>query len=230
MNCYSQENDTTYFYNPEHTDSISADSIESILKTLGGFESYDTKWFTVGSQFDLINTSFGLLISNGYNERPMIHFEDFSEDLMIKIQGASDFQNDYSFGTSVAYQYPIKYISLISFDYKNFDYSSIDFQHQDYNISAKAGIKYINAGFRLGFGYQTLNDFQNFGVNTGLQKVLIYRRLYSEILCGYYTHYWTWSVKLQGFIYKDLISVAIKYDRIDIYDFLNLGINFTFKR
>ena len=213
-------------------ESIDTDSTNIITGVAIPFplDFCNTKWFTISSQYDLINTTFGLLISNGYDERPMIHFEDFTEYLMLKIHGTTDFQNDYSFGASVAYQYPIRYISLVSFDYKNFDYSSIDFLHQDFNIAALKGIRYINAGFRLGFGYQKLNDFQNIGVNTGLQKVLIYRRLFTDISCGYYGDYWTWSAKLQGFIYKDLISVGIKYDRIDTYDFLNLGLNFTFER
>lgn len=212
------------------TDSTKIDSTMIPAGTTNPLDLYNTKWFTIGSQYDLINTTFGLLISNGYDERPMIHFEDFSEDLMLKIHGTTDFQNDYSFGASVAYQYPIRFISLLSFDYKIFDYSSIDFKHQDLQFSAKSGIKYINAGFRLGFGYQTLNNLQNFGINTGLLKVLIYRRLYTEILCGYYFDYWTWSAKMQGFIYKNLISVGVKYDRIDTYDFLNIGLNFTFER
>lgn len=229
MNCFPQQNDSTFIDNSNHTDSISADSIESIFK-IPRVNYYDTKWFTIGSQFDFVNSTFGFLISNGYDERPLIHFEDFSEDLMVKIQGTTDFQTDFSFGASVAYLYPIRYVSLISINYKKFDYSVIGFNHQDINIAAKTEFKPLRAGLSVELGHQKLNELNNPGINIGLQKVLIYRRLYTAITCGYYGEYWTWSARIQGFVFKDLIGLGIKYNRIDNYNFLYLGLNFTFNR
>jgi hypothetical protein len=211
-------------------DSISADTTNVLTGIYNYLDINSSKWLTIGTQFDFFNSTFGLLISNGYDERPLFHFEDISEDVIFEILGSTDFVGSYSFGGDIALQYPIRSLSLISIGYSQFNYSQIQFFKRDIHISAMKYLKKIDAGLILNIGYKTLNDFNNVGVDLGLQKVLIYRKLFSEFSMGYYFDYFIYSAAIQGFVYRNNIGVRIDYERLDKYNFLTLGLNFTLNR
>jgi hypothetical protein len=191
---------------------------------------YATKWMTIGVNTDLINSVYGILISNGYDERPLIHFEDFSEHLIYKFTGQTDFKKDYSFGANLSWKYPCKYLVLTTIEYIQSNYEIKDLFHRDINLSAMTWIKFLQSGLTLKIGHQTVNSNRNFGVNLGLQKVLIYKLIYSGFSVGYYGDYFAYSIYAQGFVYKHNLGLRVGYDRIDKYDFLNLGLNFTLIR
>lgn len=191
---------------------------------------YNTKWLTFGLSYDFANSFYGFLLSNGYDERPLIHFEDFSERFIFKIHGNTDFSKDYSIGTDLGLKYPMRYISVIGLGFSQTDYSQYNIFHREINASAETFTNKLDVAFKLKVAYQTLNDYENIGLDLGLRKVILYRRLYSSVSIGYYFDYFTYSVYLQGFLYKNKVGLRLNYERIAKYDFLTLGLNFTFDR
>jgi len=204
-------------------DSISADTTNVLTGIYNYLDINSSKWLTIGTQYDFFNSAFGLVISNGFDERPLFHFEDISEDALFKILGSTDFVGSYSFGGNIALQYPTRSLSFISIGYSQFNYSQIQFLKRDIHISAMKYLKKIDAGLILNIGYKTLNDFKNFGADLGLQKVLIYRKLFSALSMGYYFDYFKYSTAIQGFVYRNNIGVRLDYERLEKYNFLTLA-------
>jgi hypothetical protein len=184
-----------------------------------------TKWLTLGANYDAINSVYGAVLSNGSDEQPLIHFEEFSADFLYKITGQTDFKDSYSFGTKLSLNYPWR-ITMASVEYFQKDFKTINFFHRDVNVSAELYVRLITQ-FRLitKLGYQELNERKNFGTTIGLQKE--FRKIYFGFQGGYYFDYYTYSAYAQGFLYKT-ISLRLVYDKIDKADFLNLGLHFSF--
>jgi hypothetical protein len=217
-------------YGQVSSDSLRTDSIDVITGVANYLDVYNTKWMTIGSQYDFLSSAFGLLISNGFDERPLIHFEDFSENLIFKIRGSTDFIKDYSIGTDFGWKYPIRHLAIISLGFDQYNYSRKEFYHHDFNVTAENFITKLDIALRLKIAYQTLNDFKNVGTTLGIRKVILYRKLYSGLSVGYYFDYFTYSANIQGFVYKNLIGIRLNYERIDKFDFFNVGMIFTFNR
>lgn len=214
----------------ENNDSCSTDTIDLQIVLTDYSDAYQTKWITVGSDYDFVNSAFGITISNGYNESPLMHFEDFQEDFMYKINGKTDFDKGYSYGANWAWKYPNRYLSLISIGFLQCNYPGKGFFYRDMNIAAKYYLRFMDTNLFLKAGHQTLNDSKNLGASLDLQKVLSYSRLYSGLSVGYYFDYFTYAAYLQGFVYKKIIGLRLDYERIDNYNFFNLGLSFTFNR
>lgn len=220
---------TNMLYAQVDTDSVMTDSTQVINGIANYLDFYNTKWMTIGTQCDFLSSTFGLEISNGYDERPLIHFEDFTEDFVFKLQGNTDFNKDYSYGINLGWKYP-RYLSLIALGFYEYDYSQRDFQYRDIYLTTETFIKNTDFVVMLKLAHQNLNDNKNLGADIGLSNVVVYRKLYAGISTGYYFDYFTYSGFLRGFLFKDIIGVQLDYKRIDKYDFLNLGLSFTFKR
>ena len=186
-------------------------------------------WISTGLQYDITNSTFGMVFSNGYDERPLIHFEEFPDDLTYKINAQSNFHKDYSFGASLAYPFHRLRIAS-SIGYEQYCYLSKDFFHRDVHLSATTYMKLIDTSLILKTGYQALNNANNWGVCIGLRKGLIYSKLYSGISVGYYFDYLSYSIYFQGLIINKNISYRLTYDKIDNYNFLNIGLNLLFNR
>jgi hypothetical protein len=173
---------------------------------------------------------FGLTISNGYDEMPLIHFEDFSDKVIYKMNYQSNFVKDYSLGANVGWNYPnilhIRRLSLLSIGYQLYRNPSIDFHHQDFHVSAAMILK--NTKLSLETGYQIINDYNNWGASVVLQKPLVYERLLVGLSAGYYFDYFTYSLYFQGLFISKNLSFRLAYDRIDTYNFLNIGLNYCF--
>ena len=186
-------------------------------------------WLSIGAKYDVVNSTFGLVFSNGYDEMPFIHFEEFPDNLIYKINAQTNFYKDYSFGANLAWKnFRIGRWSP-SMGYEQYDYSSKDFFHRDIHVSATTYRSRIRTSLILKTGFQTLNDANNWGACMGLQKWLVYDRLYSGILVGYYFDYLIFSIYFQGLI-KEKISYRLSYDRIDNYNLFNIGLNLLFNR
>lgn len=214
---------------------IQSDTILKIILhdeiiTLEDMGLYNTKWLTFGLNYDFVSSYYGFLLSNGYNERPLIHFEDYFEKFIFKIYGTTDFARDYSIGTDLGIKYPMRYISVIGLGVSQFDYPQCNYFHREINASAETFVNKLDFALSLKIAYQTLNDDENLGIGFGIRKVILNRKLYSGASIGYYSDYFTYSVYLQGFAYKNKIGLRLDYERIADYEFFNLGLNFTFNR
>jgi hypothetical protein len=127
------------------------DSINNFWFESMDFNYYDSKWNTIGIQYDFLNYTFGLVMSNGYDEMPLIHFEDFSEKFVYKVNVQTNFNKDYSFGFSFAWKRPIILLNLASIEYLQHDLSSKNVHYKNINISAKRYIKDIEVIVKLGY-------------------------------------------------------------------------------
>lgn len=206
----------------------STNNSRKTAETISSLEAYDSRWITIAVQNDFVNSTYGLHISNGFDERPLKHFEDFQDIVVFKLSAQTNFKEDYSLGANLGWQYPIRHLSQVSTEFRQFDYWQSEFFCRDINLSTKTHWKSL--GIILKIGHQKLNDQSNIGPTIELQRDIIYNKLYSGVSVGYYSDYCNYSAFLQGFIYKNIISLRFVYERIDRYDLLNLGVNFTFKR
>jgi hypothetical protein len=141
-------------YGQVSSDSLRTDSIDVITGVANYLDVYNTKWMTIGSQYDFLSSAFGLLISNGFDERPLIHFEDFSENLIFKIRGSTDFIKDYSIGTDFGWKYPIRHLAIISLGFDQYNYSRKEFYHHDFNVTAENFITKLDIALRLKIAYR----------------------------------------------------------------------------
>lgn len=191
---------------------------------------YNTKLVTFGLKYDFANSVYGFVFSNGFNERPLIHFEDFSEDLIYKLNVASDFYKDYSFGLDFAWKYPFNKPILITTEYGQTSFAFKDLFYRNIGLYGLIGSKILRSGIICKISYHQLNDKKNIGATLGIEKGLIYRRLYMGISAGYFFDYFNYNLYLQGFVYKDKISLRADYQRLENYDFFKIGLNYTFRR
>ena len=213
----------------EKQDSIESDT-SYVLSGIANYLDIDrAKWITIGTQYDFLSNAFGVEISNGFDERPLIHFEDFSEDFVFKLNCKTNFNRDFSYGVNVGWKYP-RYLSLIAIEFLDYNYLERNFEYKDLNIYAETWLKNTDFVAMLKFGLKNLNNNTNFGADIGLKKVLIPYRLYCGISGGYYFDYYTYAGFLQGFIYKNIVSMNLDYNRIKKFDFINLGLRITLKR
>lgn len=192
---------------------------------------YNKKRLSAGVKYDVVNSMFGLTFSNGYDERPLIHFEDFRHNFIGQINVQTDFHKDYSFGVNLDWT-GLGFMG-ISAGYSQYHYPSKDFFHRDDYISVWS--VFFHTRFILNLGYQTLNDFNNWGASLGARKILLYNHnsyagLYAGLSAGYYFDYFTYSLYLQGkgYIHEN-ISFRLAYDRIDNHDFFNIGLSFMWR-
>jgi len=192
----------------------------------------------VGVNYDFANSMFGLSLSNGYDERPLQYcpFGFFPEILMYKVNAQTNFLGDYSFGINL--KLSGKFVSSFtdfskwrwivpSVGFKQYNLLSQDFFHRDIYLS----VNYTGwrTALTLKTGYQTLNDFSNWGATVGFQGTLSNFNTYFGASVGYYFDYFTYSAYIHGRINRN-IYYRLTYDRIDNHDFLNVGLSYLFNR
>ncbi len=202
---------------------------DSIITVVLKYPDYKTKWITLGTSYDFINSKIGLQFSNGFDERPLIHFEDFSDKFIYKAEGQYNFKNDYSLGASIGWLYPTKHVVLIAMDYNQYEYSFKNHLfYKSIGVFANTLINPLQSELILKATFQRLNEKDNFGIHLGLQKEFLDNRFYAGFVSGYYFDYWMHSAFIQGFIYKKQIGMRLSYDKISTYDFFKLGISYSF--
>jgi len=191
--------------------------------------NYRTNWFTIGTNYHVINSFFGFSLSNGLDEQPLIHFESFSSDFMYKISGQTNFKNDYSYNGQLAWKYPIRKVYKTSIEYSKTKFTTINFNCQNISFTNEFVIpRMFHTGLITKLEYQKLNDKNNFGINLGLENVIY--KTYLGFIVGYYFGYFNYKLFIQRFLYKQFISFRFDYERIDSFDFANIGIHFTLNR
>jgi hypothetical protein len=205
---------------------VMVDSSINIILKESNF--YDTKWVTIGAGYDIINSDYGLSISNGYDEQPLIHFEDFQEPWVFKISGTTDFKRDYSLDAKFGRVYFVRHFSMPTLEIKKVYDVSSHFVHTDVNLSTEIWFSRFPGTLLFKTGYQSLNGQDNLGAGIGWQNSH-WKPCYG-IMLGYWMDYFTYRAYIQSFIYQQRIGLRAEYERIDNFDFLTFGIYLSFRR
>jgi hypothetical protein len=193
------------------------------------FRDYNSRWLTIGTNYDFYHTVYGFQISNGFDEEKLIHFEDFQDNFLIKILGQTDFKTNYSYGAEVGWAYlPIRYLARLSLGYSVRNFESTKLFLKDLNLSS--GIGYFgNSLILIQFGNQKLQGNNNVGLALGMEQK--FKSLYFGFLSGYYFDYFNHTAYFQiGHYNKGLFSFRTTYNRINNFNLLTLGVNYTFLR
>jgi hypothetical protein len=188
---------------------------------------YRNQFFTIGTLYDATESLFGIQIGNGNDEQPIIHFEDLSTDILYKISGQTDFENDYSIGSELSWNYPFKAkLSILSLNFNQTRITENNYFQRNIGLSTRYYLRFTpNLHILAKFSHQRINEQNNVGFGLGLQNE--HRNIYYGIRADYFKEYYNYSAFLQSLIFKDKISVRLTYDRIDKYDFFNIGIYYV---
>lgn len=192
-----------------------------------GESYYDNKWFTIGLYSDVINSLFGIKLSNGYKEAPLIHFEDISSNFLYLASFQTDFNKDYTFDFRLKMT-STRFLYNSSIQYQQKDLKSINFYFRKLEFSKEVYLRPLDFSLIPSIGYQDLNNFQNIGFKLGVQKV--YDLFYFGAKSGYFFNYFTYSIYFHSFIFNTNLSLRAEYERVYQNDFLNVGIHYTFKQ
>ncbi len=193
------------------------------------YNPYNTRWLTFGADYELYNSVFGIQLSNGFDEEPLIHFEDFEDDIVFKAYASTDFNKSYSYSGVIGLSHThIRYVVRFSLGYSVLNFETKDLFHRDLFISTKIG--YLkNTALLFKTGYQELQGKKNFGINLGFEQVA--RNIYFGYYSGYYFDYFIHSIYFQFCIPgNSLLSFRTVYNRLDKFNILNFGINYSFVR
>ena len=187
-------------------------------------------WLSVGNFSDVTFAPYGISISNGQDEQNLLHFESFQEKVSLKLAVATDFMDNLSYETKFTYHNPLidNHLFNTSFEYVKKNYSELKFT--EYNISTK--VKYlepINSSLTAKIGVQNFNNQNSIGGALGLERSLNSYNLQYGLQSGYWNDYFTYEVYARKFIFKDLFSLIVNYERIDTFNFFVVGIHYLFK-
>ncbi len=208
------------------TQSVMVTSDTTLNITLNN-DFYNTRWLTFGTNYEFFNSVIGLQISNGVDEEPLIHFEDFQDNILIKVHGQSDLNNNYSYGAELGV-YSLRYIGRTTLKYDVLNFENSELFLTDINLTSR--IRYFrNTGLIFRTGYQDLNNQKNFGVGLGFEQVA--EKVYFGFNSIYYFDYFHHQAFVQFRIApKNLISFRTVYNRIDNKNLLSVGLNYSFIR
>ncbi|NOZ33777.1 MAG: hypothetical protein GXO80_00580 [Chlorobi bacterium] len=208
------------------TINFTKDSTVNVTLEYGNY--YNSRWLTIGTNYGFYSSVFGFQLSNGTDEEPLIHFEEFQDKLLIKIQGQTDFDSNYSYRSEIGWSHPIHYLARISCEYTVRNYESTEFYLKNFNLSSKIGY-FRNTLLLFKVGYTKLQERNNFGITIGIEQNI--KSLYFGFSSGYYSEYFYHNAYLQIGLYKNgLFSFRATYDRINNFNLLTLGIHYTFVR
>ena len=203
---------------------ITKDTVVTILATPYNYYVSSSKWRTIGTIYDISNSQFGVSFSNGYDEISLIHFEDFSADFVYKVSGYNNFKKDYGFEGVLGWK---NRFGLFSLNYCYLGYSEEkSLRFNKIGISGSTYFRLLKSNLSIEPVYQSLNGKSKFGLNLGLQKVLLYSRVYSGLSIGCFGDYWVYSIYAQGFVFKKSAGLRISYEKIDRFDFLKFGLSY----
>ena len=193
------------------------------------------KWRFYGINFEQVNENFGLSLSNGLKEQPLIHFEDLQENILYDVSFQTNFTTNYTYGLGLGWDYPFIPFSLIDIHYVQRSFVPQNYFQRDFHIGGlfSSGIIGIPGSLITRLGYQTLNDRSNLGVSFGWQKTFRLNKksphsnFYVGVVYTNYNDYERYNAFIRGFLFNEKMSYSFSYERIDQYDFLNFSINFV---
>lgn len=194
--------------------------------TIGSNERfYPLKKINIGINYDIKNTNYTFHISNGIEIQPLIHFEDFPDTFLYKLAATTNFNKDFGIQTLIGYTLNKKHIKQISLEVNYYNYPST-LKIKNISVSATKFIQAIQSELIIKPAYQEISNFKNIGLEFGLQKVLLYNRLFSEVRIGYYFNYFSYHINAQAFVYKQTLGLNIGFDKIENFNFIKTGINY----
>lgn len=193
--------------------------------------TYRSKWRTFGMTLDCLDAQIGLSFSNGYDEFPLIHFEDFSSKVAYKISALSDYKEEYGLHGSIGWVYPFRHVSMLSLN-AAYDHGVIAGLRNigKIGIEGRFYVKPLDMDIILEPAYRYFNGNNNFGASLGLQKVLFRPYLYAGISGGYFGDYWTYSAYIQTLLFRNMIGLRISYDKVKRADFVKIGLSYVLNR
>lgn len=182
---------------------------------------------SLGTNYDFVNHQIGFSLSNGYDEKPLIHFEDFKAKWAYKILASSNFQRDYGFSANLAYNlWGNPFFPTIEVIRQ--DYLVNNFKRVEANFSFGIGAQFLPLDLIFKPGVQSLNEDCNFGLAIGTDQIYLTKRAYSEFSFGYWGNYFSYKGVLHGVILEEQLSFRVLYERVNNFDFLRLGLNYLF--
>jgi len=204
------------------------------------------KIVSTGVTYDTENSMLGLTVNNGCDNLRLLPSGLPINRYVYQMNFQSNFQRDYMFSSSIGWlMYPydwrfnrnhrstslMHFPTLVSAGYRQYFYPSKDFMHRDMYMSATGLHKYIELTLKM--GYQTLNDYHNWGVSAGIQRAFPLRDWYPNgvsigLTAGYYSDYYTYSLSLQGLMLRKRIIFKMALEKIDTHNFFNIGLNYFF--
>jgi hypothetical protein len=194
------------------------------------YNNYNSKWLTIGTNYDVINTIYNIDLSNGLDEFPIFHFEDLTTDYLYKFSAQTDFRNDYSLSTNLKWKHPFKKLNAISLECSKKNFESIQFYNKDISLTTEIYLRFLKIVVKPKVAYQELNQEKNVGFELGLQKTHFKKGIYYGFSTGNYNDYWNYKLYLQKFLIRYKLSSRIVFERINKNDFFKIGINYTFNR
>jgi hypothetical protein len=207
------------------TITLTKDSTLNISLDFGDF--YNTRWLSIGTNYESFNSVIGLQLSNGVDEEPLIHFEDFQDNLLIKIHGQTDLNDNYSYGAEIGV-YSLKYVGRTTLKYDVMNFENSELFLTDFNLTSR--IRYFrNTGLIFRTGYQKFNNNENYGIGLGIEQGG--QNFYFGMNSRYYFDYFHHEAYLQIQIpTKNILSFRTVYNRIDNKNLLTIGLNYAFVR
>ncbi len=188
---------------------------------------YNSRWLSFGMNYDAFSTVGGLQLSNGVNEEPLIHFEDFQDKFLVKVSGFSDFENNYALYVESGMT-RLRYVGRTTIQYNLLRFKDRELLLTDINLTSR--IRYIHdTGLIFRTGYQDLDSNRNFGIGLGLEQNL--RHMYFGFNSRFYNDYFHHEAYFQLLIPgKNFFTVRSVYNRIENKDQLTIGLNYAFVR
>ena len=189
--------------------------------------SYGNHFFTLGPIYNLSESLIGIQVGNGNDEQPLIHFEDLTADILYKISGQTDFNKDYSIGSEISWNYPFRAkLSILTLNYNQSRFTDNDLFHRNIGLSTRYYTRFKNLSLLTKLSHQRLNQQNNLGFGLGLQNAHV--GIFYGFRADYFKDYWNYSAFVQSLIFKDHLSLRLVYDRLENYDFFNIGLSYVF--
>ena len=189
---------------------------------------------TIGINYDIVNFLFGVSYRNFISR-------SHSFSYMYKISAQTNFNRDYTFAGSVGINHPfwshrqLEHISNLSLNYMHKNLSeNIEFNFHNISITASAFSQLSRIEYFVEPAFQSLNDKNNFGLTVGLDRNFGLRNYWVRSVfvgfsAGYFSDYWTYSTRAHFHISRNF-GLRFIYNRIDNYDFFNVGLTYRFRR
>jgi len=192
------------------------------------YDLYNTRWFSFGTSYGTLNQVFGFQLSNAADEEPFIHFEEFQDNFIVKLNGQTDFKNNYSYSGELGFSLK-RFVGRTTLKYDRINFKDPELFLTDFNLTSR--IRYVhNTGLLFRAGYQKLTDRENYGLGLGLEQVF-QNFFHFGINSRYYFDYFHHEVYSQLVIpSKNLLTFRTVYNRINRTDLLTIGLNYAFVR
>lgn len=188
--------------------------------------------FTIGGFADISNSIFGTMISNGIDEKPLLHFEDLPYDCLYKMSGQVNFKDNYSYEMLLGWNKPSRRFNFITVNLLGINYSQRLIKEEYFfqrklNLTGEIYVEPLSISFSLlgKLGLNQINNLNNYGGEIGFRQIL--GKAYIESSFGYYSDFYTFSAIAQCNIYKKLYTRII-FEQIENFNSLNMGIHYTF--